>query len=87
MIFFPFFDIPILGDIMTKHFSFTIKQIFKDHWNDFVESNSKFKIRPIVFKEVNKVIYCGDFSQGHALYQCSHCGSVLHVPLDRKSVV
>lgn len=70
---------------MNKHPSFIIKQILKDHWFNFVKSNSKFTIRPIVFKEVNKVIYCGDFSQGHALYQCSHCGSILHVPFRCKS--
>ena len=46
---------------MTKHTTFTIKQILKDHWVHFVTSNPNLKIRPIVFKEVNKVIYCGDF--------------------------
>ena len=47
-------------------------------YNEYMSSGT-------VFKEVNKVIYCGDFSQGHALYQCSHCGSVLHVPFRCKS--
>lgn len=70
---------------MTKQPAFTIKQILKDHWLNFVKANSKFKIRPIVFKEVNKVINCGDFSQGHALYQCPHCSSILHVPFRCKS--
>lgn len=66
-----------------KHF--TIKQILIDHWANFVKSYPQLEIRPVVFKEVNKVIHCGDFSQGHALYQCSHCGSVLHVPFRCKS--
>ena len=66
-----------------KHF--TIKQILIDHWSNFVKSNPELNIRPVVFKEVNKVIHCGDFSQGHALYLCSHCGSILHVPFRCKS--
>ena len=63
-----------------KHF--TIKQILIDHWSNFVKSNPELNIRPVVFKEV---IHCGDFSQGHALYQCSHCDSILHVPFRCKS--
>ena len=70
---------------MAKYSTFTIKQILKDHWLNFIKSNPKFHIRPVVFKEVNKVISCGDFSQGHALYQRSHCGSILHVPFRCKS--
>lgn len=66
-----------------KHF--TIKQILIDHWSNFVKSNPELNIRPVVFKEVNKVIHCGDFSEGHALYLCSHCGSILHVPFRCKS--
>lgn len=34
---------------MTKHSTFTIKQILQNHWSDFVKSNSNLKIRPIVF--------------------------------------
>ena len=70
---------------MVKHPKFTIKQILKNHWSNFVSSHSEFEIGSVVFKEVNKVIYCGDFSQGHALYQCNHCGAVLHVPFRCKS--
>ena len=66
-----------------KHF--TIKQILIDHWSNFVKSNPELNIRPVVFKEVNKVIHCGDFSEGHALYLCSHCASILHVPFRCKS--
>lgn len=65
--------------------TFTIKQILKDHWSNFIKAYSHFKIRPIVFKEVNKVLNCGDFSQGHALYQCPDCNCVLHVPFRCKS--
>ena len=35
---------------------FTIKQIFIDHWNNFVSENSDIYIRPIVFDEVEKII-------------------------------
>lgn len=37
---------------------FTIKEIFLDHWDSFLSIYSN--VRPIVDKEVRKVIGCGD---------------------------
>ncbi len=70
---------------MTKYPTFTIRQLLQDYWFNFIKSNLNFHIHPVVFKEVSKIISCGDFSQGHALYQCSHYGSVLHVPFRCKN--
>jgi hypothetical protein len=70
---------------MSNQSTFTIKQILKDHWSNFLKSNPNLQIRPVVLKEVDKVINCGDFSLGYALYLCSHCNSILHVPFRCKS--
>lgn len=51
---------------------FTIKQIFQDNWNDFLNNNSDIYIRPIVFDEVNKIFNCGNPDFGYALYVCDH---------------
>ena len=64
---------------------FTIKQIFQDHWDSFVETNKNIYIRPIVFDEVNKIINCGNPDFGYALYVCEHCGKFLKVPFRCKS--
>lgn len=64
---------------------FTVKQIFQDHWNDFVFENLDISIRPIVFQEVNKIINCGNPDFGYALYVCEHCGKFLKVPFRCKS--
>lgn len=64
---------------------FTIKQIFQDHWDDFVLENNDIHIRPIVSEEVNKIIHCGSPEYGYALYVCEHCGKFLKVPFRCKS--
>lgn len=64
---------------------FTIKQIFQDHWDSFVETNKNIIIRPVVFEEVNKVINCGNPNYGYALYVCEHCKKLLKVPFRCKS--
>lgn len=64
---------------------FTIKQIFQDHWDSFVETNKNITIRPVVFEEVNKVINCGNPDYGYALYVYEHCKKLLKVPFRCKS--
>lgn len=64
---------------------FTIKQIFIDNWDEFVLQNSQLNIRPVVFKEVQRMINCGNPKLGYALYYCEHCNKFLHVPFRCKS--
>ena len=64
---------------------FTIKQIFQDHWDSFVNENKNIAIRQVVFEEVNKIINCGNPDYGYALYVCEHCGKFLKVPFRCKS--
>ncbi len=64
---------------------FTIKQIFIDNWDKFVLENSNLNIRPVVFKEVERIINCGNPELGYALYFCEHCNKYMHVPFRCKS--
>lgn len=50
-----------------------IRQIFSDHWDSFVESTGKNKIRPSIIVEVERMLGCGDFSNGYIEYRC-RCG-------------
>lgn len=61
----------------------TIKQIFNDNWNKFLSLFSS--IRPVVLKEVKKILECGDPNNGYALYVCTHCNTFKHVPFRCKS--
>jgi hypothetical protein len=63
--------------------SFKIKDIFKDHWDDFVAQGHP--IRSAVFKNVDKIIKCGEPSMGHAIYYCENCGKFKHVYFTCKS--
>lgn len=63
--------------------SFKIKEIFADHWDAFLELGHP--IRSAVFKNVDKIIKCGDPSMGHAIYHCDHCGKMKHVYFTCKS--
>jgi len=52
---------------------YTIKQIFKENWERF--RLERGDIRPIVIKEVEKIMACGDKDKlGYSLYACKKCG-------------
>jgi len=62
---------------------FTIKQIMADNWDNFILSFPN--VRPVVNKEVHKMINCQNPNLGHALYICEHCGKFKCVPFTCKS--
>ena len=62
---------------------FTIKQIMSDHWDSFYLQTPN--VRPVVNKEVLKLINCQNPDFGHALYLCEHCGKFKCVPFTCKS--
>lgn len=67
--------------IKNRKIRFTIKQIFKDHWNDFLSNNPNIKIRDVVFSNVNRMLKCKTTDLGFSLFVCEHCGNekiVLH---------
>ena len=62
---------------------YTIKEIFINHWDNYL----KFfpNVRPVVTKEISKMMNCQNPDLGHALYQCQHCGEFKCVPFTCKS--
>lgn len=64
---------------------FTIKQIFSDWWNKFLETYPNFKIRDVVFKNVDKILKCKTWDLGYSLYKCPNCNEEKIVPHTCKS--
>lgn len=64
---------------------YTIKQIFKDNWSDFLNKHQA-DIRPAVLENVEKIMACGDKDKlGYSLYACSLCGHAHYVAHTCKS--
>lgn len=59
-----------------------IKDIFKDHWDNFVRN---YKVRDSVRKEVDKMLGCGLIKNGCSIYKCPDCGYEKIVPFTCKS--
>lgn len=55
---------------------FRLKDIFSDHWDNFVNDNHNLNIRPVVFKEVNRMITCRTSELGYSVYECPDCGEI-----------
>jgi len=54
--------------------NYTIKQIFKDNWPDFLEKH-KNDIRPSIIENVDKMMNCGDIDKmGYSRFSCPCCG-------------
>lgn len=60
--------------------SFHIKDIFKDHWNDYKIKFSNRKRRPIIDKIINTFLLCKSFNLGYSLYECPICHEEKVVP-------
>jgi len=67
--------------------AYTIKEIFRDNWDDFVGKMKKQSkvIRPTIMEEAAKIIGCQDPINGFALYMCPDCGVQKRVPFTCKS--
>lgn len=59
-----------------------IKQIFKENWDKFIESNP---VRPVVKKEVEKMLSCRELNKGYTEYHCPECGERKFVAFTCKS--
>lgn len=59
-----------------------LKAIFLDNnnWERFKKKHKK-KIRPIVIKEVEKFLHCGDLSNGFRVFKCEACPNVKKFPI------
>lgn len=62
----------------------TIRQIFSDNWSWF-KKKYRGRIRQAVLKDVEKMLKCGDLSNGYAEYTCDDCGEVKKVGFTCKS--
>jgi hypothetical protein len=62
---------------------YTIKDIYISHWDSYLETAPS--LRPVVTKEVSKMMNCQNPDLGHALYQCEDCGKFKCVPFTCKS--
>jgi len=60
-----------------------LQQIFYD-WFDTVLASGIF-IRDTVLENVEKMLHCGDYNYGHAVYGCEHCGKLKRIPFRCKS--
>lgn len=66
---------------------YNLKDIFSEYWKDFLKfaDNKNLKIRPVVIRDVNRMISCKSPSLGFSIYKCSHCGHEKLVPHTCKS--
>ena len=71
--------------IKDRTVKFTIKQIFSDWWNSFLNNFSNLNIRNIVHKNVKKILQCKTFDLGYSEYECPTCHKNLIVPNTCKS--
>ena len=51
-----------------------LKDIFNDHWENFLNDNPDINIRPVVLTEVDKMMSCRTAQLGYSLYECPDCG-------------
>ena len=52
---------------------FYIKDIFKEHWDDYKIKFSNRNRRPIIDKVIDKFLLCKSFQLGYSLYECPIC--------------
>jgi len=60
-----------------------LQKIFSDHFHKL--NNSGIKIHNTVIENVDKMIHCGDFKHGYALYACDNCGHMMVTPFRCRS--
>lgn len=56
---------------MNMRATFTIKQIFQNHWDTFLDT--QHQVRPVVVTEIEKMIQCGAPANGNHLFYCHDC--------------
>ena len=60
-----------------------LQKIFSDHFHKLTASG--ITIRDTVIENVDKMIHCGDFKRGYALYACDNCGHMMVTPFRCRS--
>lgn len=59
-----------------RNIKYRLKDIFADHWDNFIKENNNLNIRPVVLKEVDKIISCRTSELGYSVYECPECGEL-----------
>lgn len=59
-----------------KKFYFDLKDIFSDYWYDFLDfaNSKKLTIRPVVYRDVERMINCKTSALGFSCFKCPNCG-------------
>lgn len=70
-----------LFDFYPKNKYFTLKNIFNDYWDNFLDfSNSKnLIIRDVVYRDVSRMMNCKTPSLGGSVFKCPQCGNIKYV--------
>ena len=58
---------------------YTIKEIFADNWQKFLNANSNLNIRSTVYKNVNKILKCQTADLGFTTFICEKCNILKYV--------
>jgi len=56
---------------------YSVKQIFQEHWNDYLKTHNP---REIEKEEVEKMISCRGLQRGYFLFYCKPCNREILVP-------
>lgn len=64
-----------------KNKFYNIKNIFNDYWHAFLEfaDNRNLSIRPVVIRDVERMMICKTPHLGSSTYHCQNCNNTLHV--------
>ena len=60
--------------VSIKKVLFHIKDIFKDHWNNFLNKYDYFNIRETVFDNIKRMLKCKTLDLGFDVFKCPNCG-------------
>ena len=71
--------------VKNRKVTFTIKQIFKDWWNKFLNNYPNLNIRNVVFLNVERMLKCQSWDLGYAIFKCPECNRTLNVACTCKS--
>lgn len=71
--------------INNRKVNFTIKQIFKDWWTNFLDIYPNLNIRDTVFSNVERMLNCKSWDLGFSIFSCPNCHTEKIVPHTCKS--
>jgi len=66
-----------LFETYPKKYHFTLKDIFNDYWDNFIEfaNSNKLSIRDVVHRDVNRMMVCKSPHLGYSAFKCPECGN------------